>query len=261
FLYAITNGLKDATEIVELLVFSTIFQLILLVISIGTIIKHPLIPETKGSFILTGAFSNAIYLPVPVITIVLGIEAVVVATIFATIQIIIRISLGTAVSIYYSKKLKKSITKLLLNSILFPPFIATLLGFILFSFNFEFTGLIGESINFIGWLSVPASIFIIGLSLSNLTIHGVNFKLIGLVSIIQFIMAPVTCLFTLMLFNISDILFKALIIEAVMPPAISNILYANVFELDEKFTSACVAITTVVFLIVLPAVMLIITVL
>jgi predicted permease len=258
FIMAITARLSSVTELIPLTIFSLIFPFILLFFSLLFTYKQNIKPETKGAFILTGVFSNAIYLPVPIITIIVGIDAVIVATIFATVQIILRTTLGTGLSLHYSKTIKTKLSKLLMNSILFPPLLATIAGFILFSINFQFTGLIASGIDFIGWLAIPLSIFIIGVSLSTLKFSSVNFKLIFMVSAIQLIIAPIMGYFLLIPFSFSDITVKAMLIEVLMPPAISNILYANVFELDNKLTSAAVIFSTVILLTFLPVIAIII---
>lgn len=259
FLNSITEKLASATEVIPLTVFSFSFPIVLLLVCYSAVYRKDITPKTKGAFMISGVFSNAIYLPTPIITAVIGVDGIIVVTIFATVQIIIRATLGTAISIYYSETVRSKLPKLMLNSILFPPLWATVAGFILYLFSFHFPAPSNEIIEFTGGLSIPLSVFITGLSLSTVKFQASNFDLIMRVTLIQLVIAPILGYLLLIPFSLSSIIIRSALVLVFMPPAMSNIIYANVFELDTKLTSSAVVFTTLILLIFLPVIIILLT--
>jgi predicted permease len=147
------------------------------------------------------------------------------------------------------------IKKNMLNLMKFPPFLALIIGLLIYLIFGS------ESINNIpGFdifktISLYGSLLLIGISFQELSqLHPKNALSmdVGKVSFTRFLIAPFIAILFLIFLSVSPELAIPLMIQSMAPSAISNVLYAKYFNLDESKISLVVTFLTLVALIILP---------
>ncbi len=231
--------------------------------------------QTLGSLFLAVSFPNSVFLPFPLILILIGPQGLITATLFAVTVIVIQNSLGSYLGIKYGSKdhsygsldFKKIIKKILI----FPPTFSMLIGFffkIVFdpdtfanflSFLPFSTNQINFTINGINWISLILALLLIGLTF-NLSFHSLNNRFLSFVSIFRLIIAPFFgILFLILIYffifpsepvNVDFVV--PLLIQAFSGPAIINIAFAKEFFLDVESESIYITILTLLSLLILP---------
>ncbi|PWI48516.1 hypothetical protein CEE45_06425 [Candidatus Heimdallarchaeota archaeon B3_Heim] len=232
----------------------------------------------NGAIAFTATFPNALLYPFPIIlalevelrndAIIKGVfinDAIVYATLFVFFAMIIRNTFG----MYMGRKFRNKsqgveendkqgdllFMKLLIDMCKFPPFLAVIVGFILHL-------LVGPEVirAFPGlqiWKTIAlyGSLLLVGVSFRNLSdLHPRKlftrhkFQVSG----IRFIIVPIFTIIAVSIFNFAPIIAIPLLIQSMAPPAVSNIVYATFFELNEALMSSIITIVTLLALIMLP---------
>ncbi len=222
--------------------------------------------EENGALVLCATFPNALLFPFPIIYAIVGNIGIYYGAIFVFIAMALRNTFGVVLGIIYDPMKKTNLNpqknknlQIIKNSILnlfkFPPFLALIIGLFIYL-------LFGpQSINnFPGFdifkiISLYGSLLLIGISFQELSqIHPKNAisKDVGKVFFTRFIIAPFLAIFILYYLSASPNLAIPLMIQSMAPSAISNVLYAKYFNLDESKISLVVTFLTLLALIILP---------
>ncbi len=240
-----------------ILVFATQFVAYLLIIRK----KGKEYNQRKGSILSVVAFPNAFLFPLPIVLSLFGYEYIIVLIIFSLSAQILRSTLLTYQCIYYGKNKLKTYIDNLKEMLTFPPTIALFIGIILNLLGVRLTQEIFITINEI--LSRITSIIgaiIIGVLLVKFDFSKLRefikdkdfimvlFIRVGFSSILflvltQFLKFPA---------EISQIVLIILLLLFVDPPAVSNVAYAEYFELDYEFSGFCVFTITIMAIIYVP---------
>ncbi len=135
------------------------------------------------------------------------------------------------------------------------PLLSAILGII---FNLNQTVLPQTSINFINTMAnitVPMILFTIGCSIS-LNIKKEKLKVILLSSFTRLILGIflgiITALTINLIFGLSTINQKVILMESVMPSAVMSIFYANKKDIDASLISSIIAVSTLISLGTIP---------
>lgn len=223
-------------------------------------------PEENGALVLCATFPNALLFPFPIIYAIVGNIGIYYGAIFVFIAMALRNTFGVVLGIMYDPlketnlNLQKSknlqiIKNNILNLVKFPPFLALFIGLFLYLFFGP------ESINnipgfdFFKIISLYGSLLLIGISFKELSqLHPRNAlsKDVGKVFLTRFLIAPFFAILILIFLSSSPYLAIPLMIQSMAPSAISNVLYAKYFNLDESKISLVVTFLTSLALIILP---------
>ncbi len=215
-----------------------------------------------GSVAMTATFPNALLYPFPIILAILGESALFYAAMFVFMAMAIRNSFGMVIGVRYSDKnseeseIKRfNLVVLIKGLIKFPPFIAMIIGFILHL-------LIGpEAIGQVPGLApikdiaLYGSLLLVGVSFQDLTdLHPRTLfsKNTYKVSAVRFIAAPFLAMLPIYLFQLEPLIAIPLLIQSMGPPAVSNIIYGNFFDMNESLISSLITIVTLIALAILP---------
>ncbi|MHA2303903.1 MAG: AEC family transporter [Candidatus Hodarchaeales archaeon] len=223
-------------------------------------------PGENGALILCATFPNALLFPFPIILSVVGDVGIYYAAIFVFIAMTLRNTFGVVLGIIYDplknreeiekeNKNMEIIKRNIINMLKFPPFLALIIGILIYLSSGP------ETINNIpGFdvfksISLYGSLLLIGISFKELSqLHPKNLLSadVGKVSISRFLVAPITTLIFLIPFSTVSYIALPLLIQSMAPSAISNVLYAKYFNLDESKISLIVTFLTLLALVILP---------
>ena len=137
---------------------------------------------------------------------------------------------------------------------LFPPFIATILGFIILMI-FGSQNLDTPVISVCKDISLWGALILIGVSFQDLRQLGPK-KLLSKktrqVVYVRFLIAPIFAILFILIWDFSNTISFALLIQCMAPPAVSNIVYGKFFNFPEDEISVFITSITLLGLVILP---------
>ena len=233
------------------------------------------IPNTiLGSMFISVSFPNSVFLPFPLILILIGPEGLISATLFAVTIILFQNSIGSYLALRYGEVVDSSsalnLPSLFKKIFLFPPTLAMFVGFILkiildsYSFADIFFSLQVSPADFtfvldgFNWIALILALILVGLTF-NVSFSSLRNRFLLETSIFRLIVAPFFgFLFLLIIFvlfpsePVQSTYLIPIIIQAFSGPAIINIAFAKEFGLDVETESTYITIITLLSLFFLP---------
>jgi len=200
----------------------------------------------SGALLLCVTFNNAMFLPIPLVLIFIGEAGIAIVTIFAIIQMALFVTLGSFIGATYgggTLDLKSIVRK----AVLFPPFLAAGLAAILFALGFTLPTEVTSVLEYNGIVTTYLALFVVGLGV------GTSFSLSGLRSALEVIsirqmLVPAVIGVILLVSDISNLTARVILLEALMPPAVLTVTYANRFKLDAETAATTVTVGTLLFM-------------
>ncbi len=198
---------------------------------------------------MTLFYANAGYLPIPIALTLWGLDAVSLVGFYIIGNSILSNILIPLLSAGDLKGGLKRLKK-------FPPLYAALLALAAAFLKLEIPSLALEAISRIGSLAPPLALLVLGLDIAA---HG-GFDLDGLkVYLARQIFSPVIPLLALLL-GVKGLPLYVLALETPMPPAVSNVILAQEYEIKpEKVARVVLTSTTLAVIITIPILTLIFT--
>lgn len=234
---------------------------------------------TLGSMFFAVSFPNSVFLPFPLILILIGSQGLISATLFAVTVIVAQNSFGSFIAFTYGKpeeSIKLTFSSLFKKIFFFPPTLAMIIGFSLkivfqpssftelFSF-LPFSSLqITSLVDIVSWISLILALILVGITF-DMRFSSFKNRFILETTFFRLIVAPlfgILFIFLISLFFQSSGIFQRdiiipLLIQAFSGPAIINIAFAKEFSLDLDAESMYITIVTLLALFFLPLLVLI----
>ncbi|UCG02858.1 MAG: AEC family transporter [Candidatus Heimdallarchaeota archaeon] len=265
----------------EMIIIVTVVAVIVHIASFLSIhlISRSKPPEEVGARVLCSTFPNSLLYPFPIILAILGSSALIYASIFVFVAMILRNSLGVLLGVMYTPEHVNTdeskpnspftdIKKISINLLKFPPLLAVIAGFILHaivgpSAIGDLFALPGLSI--VKPISLYGALILVGVSfrdIEQLHPRSLFSKEVFRVSSVRFLIAPLVVLVMLIILQVREpAVAITLIIQGMAPPAVINIMYGKFFNLKEDEISLLITSLTLLALIILPFELLILLVL
>ena len=206
--------------------------------------------DAVGPFVLNSVNANQLYLPLPIIFALYGSVGLAYSTLFLFIFNVATTFYFIPLYSYYSSERRKKGT-FLLRFLLFPPFIASVLGLISLSLSYTFPQQVVQPASYIGQLTTYLALLFVGLNIKLERGNWLSRPVLG-VSAIRLLILPLLIFGLLKSLGLIEIWGSILIIHAGMPPAVNNIIFTDYYGLDKKLTATIVAETTLFTLLTLP---------
>ncbi|MHA1146856.1 MAG: hypothetical protein ACTSR8_01270 [Promethearchaeota archaeon] len=206
---------------------------------------------------------NAMLFPLPIVLSIFGSEYIIILVIFALMTILHRGTWLTYLCIKYGGKKGLSYKDGIRRFFTFPPTLAIIVSIVLLTLNIKVDSKICIQIS--DFLSIMATIIgalIIGFLLVNLKFNSIKeFKKdFGFVLIVRVFFSFVLFFILIQIFifpiDIRTPILVILLLVFVDPPAVSNTVYAEYFELDKEFTAFCTIMITLLAIIYVPLILL-----
>ncbi|WP_432408471.1 AEC family transporter [Wukongibacter sp. M2B1] len=232
--------------------FMSIIITYILAIIIARIFKVE--KNKRGVFYAMFAFSNSIFIGLPINVSLFGEESATYVFLFY----LANTSLFWTLAVYNIRKTSsesdKKFSKLeSIKKIFSPPLLSFILGLILVFLEIELPTFIVSSFRYIGNLTTPLSMFFIGIVIYSIDFRDIKLDLPSyLILGGRFIIAPFIMFLCLKLFQLPNILHNVFIVEATMPIITQAALVSEFYGVNSEYVSFMVGFTTVLSILVIP---------
>ncbi|MHA1903213.1 MAG: AEC family transporter [Candidatus Thorarchaeota archaeon] len=250
FYALLTTSVNTIIELPVILVLAFLCQILGTTIMYIRVRKSTLDSATRGTLLICATFNNALFIPLPLILMFLGPEAVFVAAFFSVVQMLLLVSLGSVIGSAYSKT-NIGLRDVVRKALLFPPLLAAIVALCFYAFGATIPQEYSPFFTVNGTITTYLALISVGLSLGQRFSLGNVRPALEVISVRQLIV-PIIIISLAFLFGLSEVTRSAVIIEALMPPAILTVVYASGFNLDAETAATTVTIGTLFLLPVIP---------
>lgn len=221
---------------------------------IGMALSHLLKLSKKKAavFNTTFAFNNAMFIGLPIISIVFGEPGLPYLFTFYLVTIVLFWSLGAWTISKASDQLESKAFSI--RRIFSPGLIGVIIGCLLAGFGLHLPVVLEKGLTYLGDICVPLSLLVIGANLANSLSKGM-FKISLdqiLVLVGKFILSPLLMWGALSLFGISGLPLHVFIMIASMPCHAQTAILAQFYDVEGEYASNMVSLSTLVSLITIP---------
>ena len=196
-------------------------------------------------------YSNCGFMAIPLLSAALGSEGVFFGSAYLAVFSVLLWTHG--IYTYTEDKSLLSFKKAVLN----PGVLGTLVSITFFVCSIKLPDMIAQTVGFVANMNTPLSMIMLGTFFVGIKpleiLKNISFYI---VVIIRLVLVPIIAILLLKLFGIDQAVVKALIISSACPVAGVTALWAGKFNLNAEYASQLVAITTVLSVISIPAVLL-----
>ena len=255
----IFNSMLQNVRAEELGSYFKLTAFIVLISLIGTALSFvvgkyflKLKPTSLAAFVLVCACGNTAFMGFPIVTGFYGTDGFTRAIFCDVATLMILVPLAT----YLGAKISGQKTNMFKQILKFPPVFSWILALvlILFGVNMEIMpSFFSAVLELLSGIVVPLIMISLGISLSP---KYLKIALIpaAAVTVIQLVIAPLAGVLALPLFQFAELDKKVAVMEAGMPPAMTPIVFAEIYGFDTKLISAATFLATAVSLATIPAI-------
>lgn len=266
-------------EILQLEIFIFVVFISLIVhgtgyISIRLLSRDQPLEET-GSIAICSTFPNALLYPFPIILAILGTPGLVYATLFVFIAMVLRNTFGILIGYWHNPGKQTEIQsgensfsidfrKIILDTFKFPPFLAVMAGFFIALFNGSLIIKMVPGLDIIKNISLYGALLLVGISFNTPSQFHPKIlfsKETMQVAISRFLVVPLITLILFFTLQTASPIAIAIMIQAMAPPAVSNIIYGKFFNFSNSKISVLITSLTFIGLLLLPFELLILLIL
>ncbi|AAC07368.1 AEC family transporter [Aquifex aeolicus] len=224
---------------VVLIAWGAIFLSILFAFLFGKFLK--LEEKTLRAFLLVSSFGNTAFMGYPFLYALEGNEGLKYAILYdqlGSFLMVITLGLFLAIGKFDLKEL-----------ILFPPFIALVLSFLLHGVRFP--QFFEHSVEIISGSLIPVILFSLGLRL-NFTDMKSDYRTLFSALFIKMFLVPLLILVFLKIFGLTSLPYRVALIESAMPPMVFAGVLALKYELDFRLAFSAITLGIVISLFTVP---------
>ncbi len=202
--------------------------------------------------IFCSIYSNCGFMAIPLMEAVLGKDGVFYGSVYLAVFTVLYWTHG--VYVYTGSRSEVSFKKAFLN----PGVLGTILSLLLFFLRIKLPYVLSQSVVYMAGLNTPLAMIVLGTYLV-----GINFAKslkngkLFLVVVLRLIVFPVISIAIARILNVSDEILRSIIIPSACPTAAVATLFAAKYNLDAKYASEIVAVSTLLSIITIPVIMLI----
>lgn len=195
--------------------------------------------RTKAALFLTAGLGNTSFLGFPLTEAYYGDEGLKIAILCDQACFVVMSTLGIMAATRASNEGRFSIAPILRKILLFPPFIAFCLAFILPNF-FSFAP-VEPLLTGLALTLVPLALFSVGLQLQ-LRSWREDARLLGVALTYKLCLAPLLVLLVALALGFTDFTARISIFEAGMAPMVTGVIIATEYNLNPKLANAILSI-------------------
>lgn len=196
------------------------------------------------------AFNNTGFIGMPFIRLVLGDEALFIASICEMANDLILFTIG----IIYLGQQKGKKEGFAWKNLFSPVLISVFVGLFLFLFDIALPDCLGQAISYFGNATTAIALFIVGLQLGEIQLKKL-FSQTAVYEVIfwRMVLIPLICMIVLYVAFPQNVLANIVItLMFAMPTASTSSVLARQYRLDYKFATSCVMVGTVLLALTLP---------
>lgn len=214
-------------------------------------------PERKGIFQAMFFASNTIFMGMPVNLALFGEQS----TPYVLFYYAANTSLFWTLGIYSISRDKDGCEDRIFSigtakRIFSPPLLGLLAGLLLVSLGIKLPGFIMDSCKYIGNLTTPLSLLFIGITFSTINIKGIKLdKDMAALLFGRFVFSPLVVYALARAIPIPSLMTKVFIIQSAMPVIAQSAITARAYDVDYRYATVMVTITTVLSVLFIPVYM------
>jgi predicted permease len=249
----------ESSTIISLFVISIAFYLLMPIVAfivVKVMLKTlRIVKARQGVYMFMLIFSNVGFMGIPILQAACGKDGTTAVFYAAVLNIFFNLAVFTygVLMIGYGDTVQ---TTLKLKSLLSPGITCSVLAIIIYAADIHFPKTIESVIGTVGNLTSPLAMLLVGSTLASMKLSEVfNVWRIYVFSFIKQFVLPILLypIFRMCIGN--DLLFNVIFIEFLMPVANISLMLATEYDLDYKFVSKTIFISTAMSLISIPVVM------
>lgn len=214
-------------------------------------------PERRGIFQAMFFASNTIFMGMPVNIALFGEKS----TPYVLFYYAANTTLFWTIGIYgISRDKKENEDKIFsmktVKRIFSPPLLGFLVGLLLVILGVRLPSFIMDSCNYIGSLTTPLSLLFIGITFSTLNIRDIKLdRDMAAVLFGRFVLSPLTVYILSLAIPIPSLMTKVFVIQASMPVITQAAIAAKAYNVDYRYATVMVTVTTVLSVLFIPVYM------
>lgn len=234
-----------------LLVFLVAVAFYLLSILLSGVLFRGFNEKVKPIMRFSSVFSNAGFIGLPMLKALYGQDGVFLGSFYVVAFNIFVWTFGYAM--YGDVKGNGGVKSLLKKALLNPAVIAVYLGFVIFVFRIPVPDVVKSAVNYIGDMTMPLSMLIIGALISTTKFTNlVNDVKVYYASAVRLILMPFLAYGILYVIGVPGIIMSVIVTALAMPIAATTTIFANLFDKDAVFASKAVMLSTILSIITAP---------
>ena len=242
----------------SLLPFASILATLVISTGIGKLIKVP--PRRRAIFATGSAFSNTIFIGLPVNLALFGEAALpyVLLYYFANCSFFWTVGnymMASDGDVEHAPLLSKATLKMILS----PPMWGFIIGVSLVLFDIPLPTFLSNATMYLGNLTTPLIIIVLGISLQGMRLSSIKvsrdlvFLMFG-----RFVICPLTMIGLTMLFPLPDLMRQVFIVQSSLPLVMSIALLSSYYKSDPEFGAVAVSTSTLLSIVTIPIYMIIV---
>lgn len=207
--------------------------------------------KVKPIMRFAAVFSNTGYIGLPMMKALYGQEGVFLGSFYVVAFNIFVWTFGYAM--YGNMEEGGGLKKLLKKALLNPAVIAMYVGIVIFVFRIPVPEVVKSAINYIGDMTMPLSMLIIGALISTTKIKDlVNDIKVYYAAAVRLILMPLLAYGILYFTGVPKITVSVVVTALAMPVAATTTIFADLFDKDAVFASKVVILSTILSVVTAP---------
>ena len=233
-----------------LIIAATVLLMHLLGRLLGRVLKLP--AKKNAVFITTFTFNNAMFIGLPIISIVFGHDGLPYLFTYYLVTITLFWSLGAWTLCSASDLEEKSFS---IKKIFSPGLIGVMIGCILAEAGWKLPVIFETVLTYLGDICVPLSLLVIGSNLARSLSKGIQKITIDQMIIMlgKFVIHPLLMWGAFTLFGLEGLPLKVFILAASLPCHAQTAIMAEYYNLEGEYASNLVSLSTLISLVTIPA--------
>lgn len=213
----------------------------------------------RGLFYNSFAFSNTIYIGLPVNLALFGETALPYVLLYYFANTSLFWSFGNYCLATDGETVKAKLISIgTIKKIISPPMFGFGIGLVLLLMNIRLPRLLANTANYLGGMTTPLVIMSLGIMIYDMGLKKIRFSgELGLILIARFVISPVLILLLVHFFPLPDLMRKVFIIQSSLPVVSSMALLAKFYGADYDTATIIVSATTLLALVTVPLYMLV----
>lgn len=244
------EGTRDMQALKTVAVVAVATYLLLPIVSFLLVYLVPVKTERKGIYMFMTIYSNVGFMGFPVLNALYGATAVFYAAIF---NIVFNVSIYTYGVILMHYKRKSAAGALNLKTLLGPGISLSVFAIFVYIFDIPFPAPLAEALTALGDMTVPLAMMVVGATLGTMKLKELaeDWKVYPYMLFRQFLL-PLAAFPLLKLWIQDELILGVSFILLMMPIANTTVLFANLYDNDEKLATKGVFFTTLLCIVSIP---------
>lgn len=204
-------------------------------------------PSTESALILSTAFMNAGNFGVPIMLFSFGESILPYAVFFMVVQNVIMNTAG----VYFASRSGAGAGMGIKSIFRLPAIYAVVTALLFKSASITIPGQFYQSLELVGQGAIPLLMIVLGMQLANIRTFRLNWRMIGLGSLIRLGISPVIALLLIQVFRLDPMISMLFIVIASMPSAATTTLLAVEYDAEPELVSSITLATTLLSIVTL----------